>query len=65
MTDVRQNPKPTTLWGLYNWGHLWDVGYRQKDLRTIAEQASGQPWKKCRAYYEIHRVEVRQVRAAR
>ena len=62
--DVRKDPKPAKMWGVYNWGILWDVFYKRKEAlayarKTMLENDSDpSAWRKV---FEIHKITVTKV----
>ena len=61
--EIRVNPKPQQMWGVYNWGSLVNVCFlRQQAIEYARESLPDEGkngWKK---YYEIHKVEVKKVK---
>ena len=59
--DVKYaNPTDNTveMWGLYNFNTLVDVTRLRKVAVRMAENNSGEPWKKCKKYYQVRKVNV-------
>lgn len=50
--------KANEYWGLYNCSVLWGVEKTQRKLREIAVDATGEPWSKCKAYFDIKKVTI-------
>lgn len=53
--------KSNEYWGLYNGATLWVVEKTQRACREEAEQATAEPWSKCKAYFKIVKVTVEPV----
>ena len=43
-------------WGLYQSDYLVAVEHKKRDAISKAEYLSGEPWEKCKLYYQIRRV---------
>lgn len=50
--------KSNEYWGLYNCTNLWVVEKTQRACKEEAEQATGEPWSKCKEYFKIVKVTV-------
>ncbi len=48
-------------WALYNCSVLWRVERTKRALREVAEEATGEPWSKCKKYFRIIKVTVNPV----
>jgi hypothetical protein len=48
---------PVTAWGVYNFGSaLRGTFYTRKAAKLFCEEEVGEPWDKCRAYFQIRKV---------
>lgn len=56
--DLRANPPAFKVWGLYNWGNLWDVFRTRREAIAYAEKVDGRPWAEIKSHMEIHKVTV-------
>ncbi len=48
--------KPQQVWGIYNYGRLFDICYRRKDAVHAVEQITGKSWREARKYMQIVKV---------
>lgn len=53
------DPKQVTAWGLYNFGPaLRGVFRTRREAIDEAKASAGEPWAKCRRYFQVVRVTV-------
>jgi hypothetical protein len=57
--QIQPPPKPFTGWALYNWGIPLGVFTSRRQAIDSAQNSSGEPWRKCKGYFTVAKVEVR------
>lgn len=58
MSKNNRTPRIDTAWGIYNMGRFIGVEHTRRDAVAEVERITGQPWKDCRKYMEVHKVRV-------
>ena len=57
----REHPTQQIAWAWYNYGTLLGTEYRKRDAICACENHTGEPWKRCKTYMEVHKVIVKPV----